>query len=145
MGTKESGSKAYLEPEVEVAAVAEPSPGIANAAPVPSVVDRWDLKRFVEAQEGKAEKGVPYAAALAEMRAGAKTECWVWYVFPQFIDRKSAMSTRYQIHSADEARGYLRHPLLGPRYAEIAAAALAALRKQPVAQVMFGAVDGARI
>jgi uncharacterized protein (DUF1810 family) len=43
----------------------------------------------------------------------------MWYVFPQ-IDGLggSAMSKRYAIKSADEARAYLGHPVLGTRLRE---------------------------
>ena len=103
------------------------------------------LERFVEAQEGKAERGVPYATALSEMIAGVKEECWIWYVFPQYIDRTGDMNVRYQIRSASEARDYLRHPLLGRRYAEISAAVLAALGKRSVTEVMGWEIDARKL
>jgi uncharacterized protein (DUF1810 family) len=72
--------------------------------------DPHDLARFVSAQEsaiGDAER---------ELAQGRKVSHWMWFVFPQ-IDGlgTSATTRRYAIHSLDEARDYLAHPVLGPR------------------------------
>jgi len=73
-------------------------------------LDPHDLARFVSAQ------AEDYTTALAEIRAGRKESHWMWYIFPQFAGLGfSAMSKRYAIRSAEEARAYLAHPLLGPR------------------------------
>jgi uncharacterized protein (DUF1810 family) len=72
-----------------------------------------DLTRFVAAQADS------YAQALRELRAGQKRSHWMWFIFPQFAGLGfSATSQHYAIKSLDEAREYLRHPLLGPRLAE---------------------------
>jgi uncharacterized protein (DUF1810 family) len=72
-----------------------------------------DLDRFLEAQEGV------YPQALEELRAGRKRSHWMWFVFPQFDGLgASPTSRRYAIRSLDEARAYLRHPVLGPRLLE---------------------------
>jgi uncharacterized protein (DUF1810 family) len=72
--------------------------------------DRYDLKRFVRAQEGA------YERALAEIREGRKRSHWMWFIFPQIEGLGlSAMSQRYAIRSLSEARAYLDHPVLGPR------------------------------
>ena len=85
-----------------------------------SSTDPYDLNRFIEAQ------AVNYSDALAELRAGQKRSHWMWYVFPQIASLgHSAMSARYAIRSADEARAYLAHPVLGPRLIECAEAVLA--------------------
>jgi uncharacterized protein (DUF1810 family) len=43
----------------------------------------------------------------------------MWFIFPQFDGLGvSPTSRRYAIRSLDEARAYLRHPLLGARLAE---------------------------
>lgn len=79
--------------------------------------DPYDLARFVTAQDS----GGTYARAVAELRAGAKTGHWMWFVFPQFAGLgHSHMSRRYAISSLDEARAYLRHGVLGPRLRECA-------------------------
>jgi uncharacterized protein (DUF1810 family) len=82
--------------------------------------DPYDLERFVSAQQHD------YARVLAELMTGRKRSHWMWYIFPQFRGLGfSAMSQRYAIGSVDEARAYLRHPVLGPRLTECANALLA--------------------
>jgi len=78
------------------------------------------LSRFVEAQARS------YGAALQELRDGEKRGHWMWFVFPQLRGLgRSAMAHRYGIADLDEARAYLRHPLLGTRLAECTRAMLA--------------------
>jgi uncharacterized protein (DUF1810 family) len=74
------------------------------------VDDPHNLQRFVDAQDGVFE------TALAELRAGAKQSHWMWFVFPQVAGLGHSPTAQfYAIGSADEARAYLEHPLLGPR------------------------------
>jgi len=64
-----------------------------------------------------------YDRALSELRLGQKRSHWMWYIFPQIEGLGySSMSHRYSIKSADEARAYLDHPILGPRLKEVAVA-----------------------
>jgi uncharacterized protein (DUF1810 family) len=43
----------------------------------------------------------------------------MWFVFPQLAGLgRSATARHFGITSKDEARGYLGHPLLGPRLLE---------------------------
>jgi uncharacterized protein (DUF1810 family) len=82
--------------------------------------DPCDLERFVRAQRHD------YSRALGELRSGEKRSHWMWYIFPQFRGLGfSSMSQRYAIGSVDEAKAFLRHPVLGPRLAECANAVLA--------------------
>src|SRR5439155_26762850 len=72
--------------------------------------DRYDLQRFVAAQEPVFE------TVLAELRAGRKRSHWMWFVFPQLAGLGRSSTARfYGIGSIDEARAYLAHPVLGPR------------------------------
>lgn len=76
-------------------------------------MSEFDLDRFVRAQEGV------YAQVLEELRAGRKRSHWMWFVFPQFDGLgTSEISRRYAIRSLEEARAYLRHPVLGARLVE---------------------------
>ena len=76
-----------------------------------STNDEHDLNRFVDAQRST------YERALAELRGGRKRSHWMWYVFPQLAGLgRSATSRHFAIASADEAKAYLEHPLLGPRF-----------------------------
>jgi uncharacterized protein (DUF1810 family) len=100
--------------------------------------DPFDLQRFVTAQQQN------IAAALDELRHGAKRSHWMWYVFPQIAGLgTSAMAQRYAIASLEEAKAYLAHPVLGPRYRECVAA-LAAL-PPTTAERVFGPVDAAKL
>lgn len=84
-----------------------------------STNDEHDLNRFVDAQRST------YERALAELRGGRKRSHWMWYVFPQLAGLgRSATSRHFAIASADEAKAYLEHPLLGPRLVECSAAVL---------------------
>ena len=77
--------------------------------------DPYDLNRFVQAQHDD------YATALAEIKRGRKRSHWMWYIFPQF-DGLGVTSTSqlYAIKSAEEAKAYLAHPILGARLRECA-------------------------
>ena len=81
--------------------------------------DPYQLDRFVAAQRET------YDVALNEIRSGRKQSHWMWFIFPQ-IDGlgSSPMARQYAIKSADEAKAYLAHPLLGVRLLECAEAVL---------------------
>lgn len=75
--------------------------------------DPFDLRRFAEAQDPV------YREVTAELTRGRKTGHWMWFVFPQMRGLgQSAMSHRYGIGSAAEARAYWEHPVLGRRLKE---------------------------
>ncbi|MDK1377046.1 MULTISPECIES: DUF1810 domain-containing protein [unclassified Sinorhizobium] len=75
--------------------------------------EAFDLERFVKAQEST------YRAALAELTAGAKRTHWMWFIFPQIEGLgHSPTAQYYALANLDEARAYLRHPLLGHRILE---------------------------
>jgi uncharacterized protein (DUF1810 family) len=77
--------------------------------------DRYDFRRFVDAQAGV------YEQVCAELRAGRKRSHWMWFVFPQIRGLGSSeMAVRYGISGREEARAYLDHPVLGPRLLECA-------------------------
>jgi uncharacterized protein (DUF1810 family) len=102
--------------------------------------DPWRLDRFVTAQD----RGGTYQRAVAELRAGEKRSHWMWFVFPQIAGLgMSTMSQKYAISSAEEARAYLAHPVLGPRLAECAAI-VAATEGRPADHV-FGPVDAMKL
>jgi uncharacterized protein (DUF1810 family) len=78
-----------------------------------TVIARYNLERFVEAQAGV------YERACAELRAGQKRSHWMWFVFPQIRGLgRSETAMRYAISGREEARAYLDHPVLGPRLQE---------------------------
>ena len=77
--------------------------------------DAFNLRRFLEAQESV------YSTVLAELRGGQKRSHWMWYIFPQIAGLGySSTSQYYAIKSEEEARQYLKHPVLGARLLECA-------------------------
>jgi uncharacterized protein (DUF1810 family) len=98
----------------------------------------FDLERFVAAQQGI------YPQALAELKRGRKQSHWMWFVFPQLAGLGRSETARfYAIASAEEARAYLAHPLLGARLRECAAAVLA--HRGRGAEAIFGPVDAVKL
>ncbi|MGE0450295.1 MAG: DUF1810 domain-containing protein [Vicinamibacterales bacterium] len=103
-----------------------------------NVADRHNLSRFVHAQERV------YEQALSEIRAGRKQSHWMWFIFPQYEGLgHSATSQQYSIKSLDEARAYLRHPILGPRLLECCEAALGVTGRS--AAEVFGSPDDMKL
>jgi len=89
-----------------------------------------DLPRFLDAQEGE------YSLALGELKRGRKESHWIWFIFPQ-IDGlgHSSTSKHYAIKSLEEARAYLKHPVLGSRLNECCEAVLA-LAERDISKVL---------
>ena len=93
-----------------------------------------DLSRFVEAQE------TAYERARSELLAGAKTSHWMWFIFPQLgALGRSPTAKFYGIKTLDEARDYLRHPVLGSRLIELTRIVLGHGDKS--ARAIFGSPD----
>jgi uncharacterized protein (DUF1810 family) len=93
-----------------------------------------DLERFVDAQAPVIDD------VLRELQAGRKTTHWMWFVFPQLRGLgRSATAHYYGIGSADEARSYFDHPVLGARLRRCVEHALAVEGRS--AHAIFGAPD----
>ena len=102
--------------------------------------DPYDLQRFVAAQDA----GGTYDHAQAELRGGRKTSHWMWFVFPQIAGLGySPVSRTYAIHSLEEARAYLAHPVLGARLIECATI-LTGLQGRSAEQI-FGELDAQKL
>ncbi|SES67220.1 DUF1810 domain-containing protein [Oceanicella actignis] len=100
--------------------------------------DPHGLERFLEAQEGVIEQ------AMDELARGAKTGCWMWFVFPQLSGLGRSETARlYAIRSRDEARAYLEHPVLGPRLRRCVALAMSHPRL--TAHDIFGSPDDIKL
>ena len=93
--------------------------------------DRFNLARFVEAQENS------YETALYELGKGKKRSHWIWFIFPQ-IDGLGTSGTahKYAIKTTDEARAYLLHPVLGARLLECCEALLNLEQEKSASQIM---------
>jgi uncharacterized protein (DUF1810 family) len=101
------------------------------------------LQRFLDAQGGPHGQ----SRALAELRAGAKTSHWIWYVFPQLRSLgRSVTALRYGLDGVAEAESYLRHPLLRTRLLEVAEAARGWLeRGAAVEDLMGSSIDALKL
>ncbi len=96
------------------------------------------LGRFLEAQEND------YAIALEEIREGKKRSHWMWYIFPQMHGLgHSSMAQYYGIRDIDEAKDYLRHPVLGARLKEISGELLKHDEHDP--KRIFGQIDAMKL
>jgi uncharacterized protein (DUF1810 family) len=74
-------------------------------------MDKYNLQRFIEAQEGPM-----YGWVLDELTSGEKKSHWMWFIFPQVFGLgQSHSSMHYGIKSLEEAKEYWQHPLLGER------------------------------
>jgi len=71
----------------------------------------YDLERFITAQQDD------YSTALQELKEGRKVNHWIWYIFPQLESLGYSYNAKFfGIADLDEARAYMNHPVLGPRY-----------------------------
>ena len=96
------------------------------------------LERFIDAQEQM------YERALAEVKSGKKLTHWIWYIFPQLKGLgMSGNSHYYGIDDLEEARAYLKHPVLGTRLREITSVFLDSVGKN--AQDVFGYLDAMKV
>jgi len=101
--------------------------------------DRYNLQRFVDAQNGLID------TALAELGAGSKQSHWMWFVFPQLDGLgRSATAKFYGISSIEEARAYLEHPLLGSRLRKCVAS-LQQWSGRRSAEQILGPVDAMKL
>jgi uncharacterized protein (DUF1810 family) len=96
--------------------------------------DPHDLRRFIDAQRDA------YEQALTELLRCQKASHWMWFIFPQIAGLgHSPTARRFAIRSLDEARGYLAHPVLGPRLKRCAEAVVACGGR--TAREIFGSPD----
>lgn len=102
--------------------------------------DPYNLERFLAAQQA----GGTYDRALGELRLADKTGHWMWFVFPQIAGLgQSPTSRRFAISSLQEAKAYLRHPVLGQRLIECAT--IIADTQGRTAERIFGSVDAQKL
>ena len=102
-------------------------------------MDKYNLQRFVEAQEQRYDK------ALQEIRNGRKWRHWMWYIFPQLRGLGYSPNCEYYgISGLDETREYLQHPILGNRLREISEALLTHNDKS-ADDILGGGVDSLKV
>jgi uncharacterized protein (DUF1810 family) len=67
----------------------------------------YNIKRFVDAHQRS------YNLALGEIRVGYKVSHWMWYIFLQIRGLvHSEIAEYYAIEDLDEAKAYLKEPVL---------------------------------
>lgn len=97
-----------------------------------------ELKRFRDAQKAD------YEQALSEIRAGKKRSHWMWYIFPQIHGLGySSISRYYAIKNLQEAKDYLKDPVLGGHLREISSALLSLQTDDP--HRVFGSPDDLKL
>jgi uncharacterized protein (DUF1810 family) len=102
--------------------------------------EQWGLERFVRAQNA----GDTFARIVHELQRSRKTTHWMWFVFPQISGLgRSETARRFAISSLDEARAYVRHPLLGARLVQCASLMLAASVQR--AEEVLGEIDAVKL
>lgn len=100
--------------------------------------DRFNLGRFVEAQEGA------YATALRELQEGRKQSHWIWYIFPQLKHLGYSRNSKfYGISGTEEATAYLENPVLSQRLREVSATILNLPTDDAVE--VFGEIDARKL
>jgi uncharacterized protein (DUF1810 family) len=96
------------------------------------------VDRFIEAQRAV------FDTALAELRRGKKRSHWMWFVFPQLSGLgHSAAAKHYGLAGLTEARAYMDHPVLGPRYITCVEALQDLPTCDPV--IVFGPTDAMKL
>jgi uncharacterized protein (DUF1810 family) len=96
------------------------------------------LKRFTDAQENS------YAVAFSQIQQGKKKSHWMWFIFPQIAGLGFSETSRYYaIKDLQEAAGFLKHPVLGPRLINISRELLK-LKSNDAHQV-FGSPDDLKL
>lgn len=98
----------------------------------------YNLDRFLTAQDRD------YAIALRELRDGRKSSHWMWYIFPQLETLGTSHRSKYYgLEGSGEAKAYLGHRVLGPRYLACVEALLAH-NGAPIREIM-GDIDAMKL
>ena len=101
--------------------------------------DPFDLQRFVAAQARVV------ADVEAELKAGAKTSHWMWFIFPQLKGLgRSSTALHFGLGSLEEAQAYWRHPVLGARLQQCCGWLMALPQGRTAVQV-FGSIDALKL
>ena len=125
------------------------APAVAPAAvavAAVAAVARDPLQKYIDKQR------IHYGRALAEITAGHKVGCWIWWIFPTspymvvtgdgtYEERGSSTNKTYALRSLDEAHAYAENATLGPNLIEIMNAASTKLEADVTPLVLFGSLD----
>jgi uncharacterized protein (DUF1810 family) len=96
------------------------------------------LERFLDAQASV------YDEVVNELRLGKKQTHWMWFIFPQLVDLgRSVTARKYGIFDLQEARDFLRHPVLGARLRTCCELLLS--HPALTAEAMLGHIDATKL
>ena len=101
------------------------------------------LVRFIAAQTNGAYGDI-YKNALSQMKKGQKNTHWMWYVFPQMSRLYPGISHNSQlfgVEGLDEARSYLRNPILSQNLYVITEAVLNSAKDKVMTINSYGALN----
>ena len=105
-----------------------------------TTIERGRFAHFLSAQDDGT-----FERALGEIRRGAKTTHWMWFIFPQIAGLGSSANARkFALASAAEAAQFAAHDELGPRLFE-ATEALLDWAGTLSAQDILGPVDTVKL
>jgi uncharacterized protein (DUF1810 family) len=96
----------------------------------------YNLDRFITAQQTN------YAIALEEIRRGKKISHWMWYIFPQLAGLGYSSTSIFYAIDVEEARLFLKHPVLGMRLTKISEEIL---KLNKSAHEVFGSPDDIKL
>lgn len=100
--------------------------------------DNYKLTHFLTAQNQV------YLKALLEIQQGQKQSHWMWFIFPQLKRLgTSGAANYYGIKNLEEAKVYIKHPVLGKHLKQINIALLDLTNK--TAADIFGSPDDMKL
>ncbi len=106
--------------------------------PIMPVPDPFELSRFVSAQRDVIDR------VRIELHAGFKSSHWIWFIFPQIAGLGSSQTARrYALSGLEEARAFIRHPVLGARLLECTTLLLALDDRS--AEEILGTIDALKL
>ena len=101
-------------------------------------MDPYQLSRFTDAQRHT------FHHALSELQCGEKSSHWMWFIFPQLRHLgHSDRAVYYGISGLEEARAYIRDPVLRDRLIQVSQTILA--HREKTAVDIFGHTDAKKL
>jgi uncharacterized protein (DUF1810 family) len=97
------------------------------------------MERFVYAQTN-------YSKIVRELKNAKKETHWMWFIFPQLdglVPNPSHMSKYYAIKSGNDAKEFLKHPILGKRLVKVTNIILKLEETNP--EIIFGKTDSVKL
>lgn len=130
-GTAEVATPTPSQPKPEV------KPPTSRSHATTSETDKYDIQRFVEAQDQIPWNGItPYAYATNDLQTGRVTGTWIWCCFPMVPNvelnedvasavynydhgNRSLLVSQFTLNTLGEAKAFWNHPTLRDRYHEL--------------------------